>query len=272
MNDMIPEEKNGSERKITFSDVEPVDETVRRPTPIVPLLTVVITLLLALYGGWYMVRLENRAKKIEPPVPQVNDLGPLTRSHRAPPVQITPIGDAPKCTQEDLAGKIVLLNFWGTWCGPCQIEMPRLDRLYMNCKDDPNIRIISISYPMGEAVSDEALTTLTQKYAKDQGFTMPFYIDSSLKTARLYNLAEFPTNVIIDANGMIVYQSTGCSDEEWQKLMEVLAKQSQELQATNEVTQLLAPLENETTPTETSQTEVVPADTTTETIEPSTSP
>ena len=261
---VTPEEKNGSDRKITFSDMEAVDEMIHKPTPIVPILAVVITLLLALYGGWYMVRLENRASNVESPTPQVNDLGPLTRSHRAPPIQITPIGDSPKCTQEDLVGKIVLLNFWGTWCGPCQLEMPRLDRLYMNCKDDPNIQIISVSYPASEAVSNEMLTTHTQKYAKDQGFTMPFYIDPSLKTARLYSLAEFPTNVIIDANGMIVYQSTGCSDEEWQKMMEVLDKLFQELKETNEVTQLLAPLENGTTPT--------PAETPAETTEPSTSP
>lgn len=242
-NPVQPKEENVSDRKITFSDVESAEESARKPVPIARTLMVVVTLLLALYGGWYMVQLENRTQKIEPPVLEVNDLGPLMRSHRAPPIQITPIGDAPAHTQDDLAGKIVLLNFWGTWCGPCQIEMPRLDRLYMNCKEDPDIRILSISYPLNEGIPEDVLMTTTQTYAKDQGFTMPFYTDPSLKTARLYNLAEFPTNVIIDANGMVAYQSTGCSDEEWQKMMDVMAKLHQELKETNEVTEMLAPIE-----------------------------
>ena len=209
-------------RKPTFSDVEPDDNSTPASSMPIGKMILFLTLLgVTIYGSWYVIRHEDRAGKIDLTAPEVADLGKVSGGRIAPPIQVTPIGDAPAVPPEELEKKIILLNFWGTWCGPCQLEMPQLDRLHHEMSQEyPDlVRIIAVSYPSGEA-SQELLTVITQMYAEEQGLTLPLYIDPGFRLARLFEPSAFPSTFLIGPNGHLVHISTGYSSEKWDELME----------------------------------------------------
>src|SRR5688500_16773276 len=65
---------------------------------------------------------------------------------KLPPLELIPLtGQASIVTTEQLGGKVVLINFWGTWCGPCQQELPHLLRLEAAYRDRQDFQLVSVS-------------------------------------------------------------------------------------------------------------------------------
>jgi len=93
----------------------------------------------------------------------------------------------------DMEGKPVLLNFWATWCGPCQVEMPLIEEYYE--RYGPNLEVLAINYdePIGEI----------QPYVKKLRLTFPVLLDPGGKTADLYQVIGFPTSYFIDREGFV---------------------------------------------------------------------
>jgi len=54
----------------------------------------------------------------------------------------------------DFAGKVVMVNIWATWCGPCRQEMPSMERLYKALKDDPDFQIMAVSIDAAPGTTD----------------------------------------------------------------------------------------------------------------------
>ena len=99
-----------------------------------------------------------------------------------------------------LHGKVVLLNFWGTWCPPCREEIPELTRLHHELHGK-GLEIISVN--VGEPKS-----RLT-KYAAEQKIPYRILVQDSLP--HRYRVTSFPTSVIIDQQGQIRYVAEGYS-------------------------------------------------------------
>jgi DsbE subfamily thiol:disulfide oxidoreductase len=95
----------------------------------------------------------------------------------------------------DLKGKVVLVNFWASWCPPCREENPSLNSLYNRLKDEPRFRYVSIIYrdDPGEARS----------YLAESGFSIPACIDPGGKAAESYGLTGVPETYIIDKKGIL---------------------------------------------------------------------
>lgn len=95
---------------------------------------------------------------------------------------------------EKLKGKIVLLDFWATWCVPCLVEMPNVKKMWKKYGGDKFV-IIGVSIDDDEKALEEYVT-------KEQ-LTWPQYIDASNQVSRLYNVNSIPHTVLIDHEGII---------------------------------------------------------------------
>lgn len=118
------------------------------------------------------------------------------------------VGQGEPLTLESLEGKVVLMNLWGTWCGPCRREFPRLMKLEERLRGNPDFKFVSVS--CGQE-NPEVLTDLRQRteaYATEMGATFPIYADPFWRTrkavaATAYDSGTMPTTVVLDRTGKV---------------------------------------------------------------------
>ena len=99
----------------------------------------------------------------------------------------------------DYKGKVVLLNFWATWCQPCQAEMPHLQKMHTELAEN-GLVVLSITIDEARDVSK------VKPLIKRNGYTFTVLLDKETKVAPLYNPDQtLPYNVIIDREGQIFW-------------------------------------------------------------------
>ena len=100
----------------------------------------------------------------------------------------------------DYKGQGVFLNFWGTWCGPCEREFPAMTQQYETVKDE-GVQIIAVNF----AQSDFEV----KKYVQNMGMTFPVAIDKTKSVFTAYNIGPLPTSIFIKPDGEIERIVTG---------------------------------------------------------------
>jgi thiol-disulfide isomerase/thioredoxin len=101
---------------------------------------------------------------------------------------------------KDFTGKVVFLNFWATWCGPCRMEMPSMEALYRRFKDQ-GFEILAVD--VRENQKDVAA------FMNELGLSFPAALDTKGDIAAIYAIEAFPTTYIIDRDGGIITRLVG---------------------------------------------------------------
>jgi len=115
----------------------------------------------------------------------------------------------------ELKGKVVFLNFWATWCPPCIAEMPAIQKLYNQFKDNKNVQFLLIDADGNYAKSSAFMTK--------KKLTMPVFIPAS-SIPDVYFSGSLPTTVIFDKSGRIVFKHAGAADYGNPKVTEFINK------------------------------------------------
>ena len=114
-----------------------------------------------------------------------------------------------------LRGKVVVLNFWATWCPPCVREMPSLERLYQKFKDK-DFTVIAIN----QMEDGDTVFAFTGQLPVDPTFTVLF--DKTSNTSRQYRVNGLPTTYLIDKKGMIRYRAIGGREFDHPKIEKII--------------------------------------------------
>ncbi len=96
-----------------------------------------------------------------------------------------------------LRGKKVILNFWATWCPPCKLEVPEIEKFYTANKDK-GIEVLAVDLTKTEKSLEDV-----PAFIKTYGITYPVLLDTKVEIADLYQAYSIPTTYILDSQGVI---------------------------------------------------------------------
>ena len=120
-------------------------------------------------------------------------------------------------TLSDLRGKVILLNFWATWCGPCRVEMPAMEQLYRMFQRK-DFEILAVS-------TDAQGASITRPFQQENRLTFPILHDPDFRVGLIYGARSLPMTFLIDRKGVIRHQIFGARDweaPEAQQLVQML--------------------------------------------------
>jgi peroxiredoxin len=107
-------------------------------------------------------------------------------------------------------GRVVIVNFWATWCPPCRFELPSMDKAYQMLKQKG---VVMLAINVGE----DADTVFN--FTADYPVTFPLLLDKEARVIKQYPVVGLPTSYIIDTQGHIVYRVIGTRDWTDKKLL-----------------------------------------------------
>jgi thiol-disulfide isomerase/thioredoxin len=116
-------------------------------------------------------------------------------------------------------GKVVFLNLWATWCGPCRSEMPGIQNLY-NKVNSEDIKFVMLS------VEEESELNKVQTFVGRNKYTFPVFV-SHEPLPRLFDVPSIPTTFIIDKNGKVAHYQQGSTQYDTEKYVDLLNSLSQ---------------------------------------------
>jgi peroxiredoxin len=101
-------------------------------------------------------------------------------------------------------GKVVFLNFWATWCGPCKVEMPAMEALYQAFRPQ-GLEILAVSV-------DQQGAAVTRPFKEGMGLSFPILHDSDYQVGLIYGARTLPMTYVIDRKGIIRQRVFGARD------------------------------------------------------------
>ena len=130
-------------------------------------------------------------------------INPIKSNKKAPDFSLTDLNG--KWVEiKQLKGKVIFLNFWATWCGPCKEEMPSLEVLHRQFKEK-NFVLLTIS------VDYEGIKPV-QEFINKHQYTFPVLLDPKGETLDLFEVKGIPTTFLIDKKGKMVGKAIGPRD------------------------------------------------------------
>lgn len=125
--------------------------------------------------------------------------------------------DGKKINLQDLRGKVVVVDFWATWCGPCKASFPAMQKMVNKFKEDPNVKFVFIdTWERG----DDKLKNAAEFIANNK-YSFHVLMDNDDKVVAEFKVEGIPTKFVIDKNGMIRFKSIGFDGSD-DKLMQEL--------------------------------------------------
>lgn len=108
----------------------------------------------------------------------------------------------------DFIGKPIVLNFWASWCGPCQSEMPEFNRVSQELDGEVQFLMINVTDGARETVKK------AKEFVEKNGYTFPVFYDTDMEASTIYSAYALPTTYFIDAEGYVVAKANGAIDGE----------------------------------------------------------
>ncbi len=127
-----------------------------------------------------------------------NELSNNSENNKTPATDIIITNyDGEEVKLSSLYGKPIVINFWASWCPPCEAELPEFDEVYKEMGDDVNFIMLNMTDPITETVEK------VKEFIVKGEYTFPVYFDESGEASRTYQIYALPTTMIIDRDGNI---------------------------------------------------------------------
>jgi cytochrome c biogenesis protein CcmG/thiol:disulfide interchange protein DsbE len=142
-----------------------------------------------------------------------NKAGPAEVGKAAPELSIQTVNGKGQVTLDSLQGKVAIVDFWATWCGPCKQSFPKLEELAK--QNSGKVQVVGISVDdKSEGVAD---------FAKSNGATFPIGWDDGHTIANRWKVDSMPTTYILDSSGKVRFIHAGYHDGEADAIAKELA-------------------------------------------------
>jgi thiol-disulfide isomerase/thioredoxin len=125
----------------------------------------------------------------------------------APPFRLPDLSGN-EVTLEQYRGKIVMLDFWATWCGPCSLSMPILEELQREYPDDLSLLAINMEEPRDKV----------RRYVAERKLRSRVLLDQEGRVSQIYKAWQIPMQVLIDRNGLMRHIERGVNSETAERL------------------------------------------------------
>ena len=157
-----------------------------------------------------------------------NDKSNGTASSNKPEENKTPVIDFELKDQygkthklSDYKGKVIFLNFWATWCPPCKMEMPDIQKIYEKYEkqgEKSEVVVLSVAAPNTQ---DEKDIDGIKAFLEENGYTYPVLMDDGGYTFGAYRISSLPTTFMIDKEGNVFgYVQGGLTQEAMESIIE----------------------------------------------------
>ena len=161
----------------------------------------IVVFFLAVGIGFFHYHMKKRPEKSEwEPISRIINQTRMWQGKTAPDFEGELLSGG-KFTLSDYIGKrVIILNFFATWCGPCREEMPELERFYAKHRKEKLILV---------GIAEESEKEAVSKFVQNYKLTFPVIIDEKGKIGRKYGVTSYPTTVMIGAQGSILLYEIG---------------------------------------------------------------
>jgi thiol-disulfide isomerase/thioredoxin len=165
------------------------------------ILAVVVLGIAGIYATWTHTRNTATTQETADASGAIGTLSRVNPPVAAPDLTVVDAAGA-QHSLKDFTGKVILVNFWATWCPPCRKEMPSLDRLQARL-GGPDFAVVPISLDRGGMDK-------VQSFLKENGIrNLTPYLDPDAKSMALFGFPGLPTSILIDADGKEVARLIG---------------------------------------------------------------
>lgn len=115
----------------------------------------------------------------------------------------------------DLKGKVVLINFFATWCGPCRLELPKIQSDIWN-KHHENKKFVMLTFGREHTWKE------VDKFKQEQGFLFPFYPDPKRAIFDLFATQNIPRSFLLDEEGKIIFMTVDFEEAHFKELVKMI--------------------------------------------------
>lgn len=114
--------------------------------------------------------------------------------------------DGKEVNLTDFLGKPIIVNFWASWCSPCQMEMPDFDEAYQNYNGEIEFLMVNMTDGSRETLEKAS------SFIDEKGYTFPVYYDTQYSAAITYSVSSLPTTYFINTDGELIAHARGAID------------------------------------------------------------
>lgn len=170
------------------------------------LVLALVVLMVSTYIKQEMEKSEAIAEGVKGYEVQLGEEIGIEQGQLAPDFTLTNL-DGEEVTLSDLQGKNVLLNFWATWCPPCEAEMPHLQKYYDTYAEKDNVEIIGVNVTYAKEKIERV-----KQFVEGYQLTFPILLEPTKEVADQYEVFTIPSTFMIDVEGNVQRQIIGPLD------------------------------------------------------------